>query len=89
MIVGRASGLARHWSLPLPREPPASVDDAESACRVLLIIAADGELRGAIIVSKTAKLRSAAAEARFATWGSEVSAEVGIADVRPGAPRQA
>jgi Cu+-exporting ATPase len=102
VIVGRATWLAEDWSLPLPLELQASVDDAESAGRTVLIVAADGELRGAIIVSDTVKPSSAAAVARFATLGltpvlltgdnagaaAAVGTEVGIADVRSGVTPQ-
>jgi Cu+-exporting ATPase len=102
VIVGRASWLAESWSLPLPQQLQVSVHAAESAGRTVLIVAADGELRGAIIVSDTVKPSSAAAVARFATLGltpvlltgdnagaaAAVGTEVGIADVRSGVTPQ-
>lgn len=102
VIVGRATWLADDWGLPLPRELQASVDVAELAGRTVLIVAADGELRGAIIVSDTVKPSSTGAVARFAALGlspvlltgdnagaaAAVGAEVGIADVRSGVTPQ-
>ena len=96
VIVGRASWLAESWSLPLPRQLQVSVDAAESAGRTVLVVAVDGELRGAIVVSDTVKPNSAEAVTRFASLGlapvlltgdnagaaAAVGTEVGIDDVR-------
>ena len=102
VMVGRASWLAESWSVPLPRQLQANVDAAESAGRTVLIVAVDGELRGAIVVSDTVKPNSAEAVTRFASLGltpvlltgdnagaaAAVGAEVGIADVRSGVTPQ-
>ena len=102
VMVGRASWLAESWSLPLTRQLQADVDAAESAGRTVLIVAVDGELRGAIVVSDTVKSNSAEAVTRFASLGltpvlltgdnagaaAAVGAEVGIADVRSGVTPQ-
>jgi len=102
VLVGRASWLAESWSLPLPRQLRVSVDAAESAGRTVLIVAVDGELRGAIVVSDTVKPTSAEAVTRLASLGltpvlltgdnagaaAAVGAEVGIADVRSGVTPQ-
>ena len=102
VIVGRASWLAENWSLPLPPQLQADVDAAESAGRTVLIVAVDGELRGAIVVSDTVKPTSAEAVTRFTSLGlapvlltgdnagaaAAVGAEVGIADVRSGVTPQ-
>ena len=102
VIVGRASWLAENWRLPLPQQLQADVDEAESAGRTVLIVAVDGELRGAIVVSDTVKPNSAEAVTRFASLGltpvlltgdnagaaAAVGAEVGITDVRSGVTPQ-
>ena len=102
VMVGRASWLAESWSLRLPRQLQVDVDAAESAGRTVLIVAVDGELRGAIVVSDTVKPNSAEAVTRFASLGltavlltgdnagaaAAVGAEVGIADVRSGVTPQ-
>ena len=102
VVVGRASWLAESWSLPLPRQLQAVVDAAESAGRTVLIVAVDGELRGAIVVCDTVKPTSAEAVTRFASLGltpvlltgdnagaaAAVGAELGITDVRSGVTPQ-
>ena len=96
VMVGRASWLAESWSLPLSRQLQADVDQAESAGRTVLIVAVDGTLHGAIVVSDTVKPTSVEAVTRFASLGltpvlltgdnagaaAAVGAEVGITDVR-------
>ena len=102
VVVGRASWLAESWSLPLPWQLQADVDAAESAGRTVLIVAVDGELRGAIVVCDTVKPTSAEAVTRFASLGltpvlltgdnagaaGAVGAELGITDVRSGVTPQ-
>jgi Cu+-exporting ATPase len=102
VLVGRASWLADEWALPLSLELQTVVNDAESAGRTVLILASDGEIRGALIVSDTVKPQSAAGIRRFVELGlrpvlltgdnagaaAAVGAEVGITDVHSGVTPQ-
>jgi Cu+-exporting ATPase len=102
VLVGRASWLANEWALPLSPELQSVVNNAESAGRTVLILASDGEIRGALIVSDTVKPQSAAGIRRFVELGlrpvlltgdnagaaAAVGSEVGITDVRSGVTPQ-
>lgn len=102
ILVGRASWLADEWSLPLPPDLRTVVVNAEAAGRTALVLASDGEIRGAIIISDTVKPQSVAAIRRFVELGlrpvlltgdnagaaAAVGAEVDISDVRSGVTPQ-
>ncbi len=98
VTVGRRLWTEQEWSLALPEALSARVDDAESDGRTVVVVAWDGAVRGAIVVSDVVKPSSADAVARFLALGlhpvlltgdnagaaASVAREVGIADVRAG-----
>ena len=69
VLVGRASWLAEHWSLPAPTTLVDAAQAAEVLGRTPVWVAWDGAIRGVIVVADTVKDTSAAAIEEFRALG--------------------
>lgn len=98
VAVGRRGWIEREWSVVVPRDLLSSIELAEGEGRTVAVVAWDGAVRGALVVSDTIKRSSADAIAEFVRLGlrpvlltgdnagaaASVAREVGIDDVRSG-----
>ncbi|WP_167051458.1 heavy metal translocating P-type ATPase [Salinibacterium sp. ZJ77] len=96
VLAGRRSWLRDQWALEVPAELGAWIDASESSGSTAVVIAWDGEVRGAVSVADTVKLTSAEAIRRLRALGltpvlltgdnggaaSAVAQAVGIDEVR-------
>ena len=98
VAVGRASWLAAEWALAVPQGLQQRIDAAEASGSTPIVIAADGEVLGVIVLDDEIKATSADAVQRFVALGltpvlltgdnsgsaTAVASKVGISEVRAG-----
>ena len=98
VAVGRASWLAAEWALSVPQGLQQRIDAAEASGSTPIVIAADGEVLGVIVLDDEIKATSADAVQRFVALGltpvlltgdnsgsaTAVASKVGISEVRAG-----
>ncbi|MFH8253143.1 heavy metal translocating P-type ATPase [Microbacterium sp. B2969] len=98
VVAGRAGWLAEQWAMRVPADLTARIAADEAAGATVIVVAWDGEPRGAISVADTVKPHSAEAITRLRKLGLTpilltgdnagaayaVAAAVGIDDVRSG-----